>query len=305
MSSSNNNWNRRSFLKTLSLASFYPLMAGAPAIKLGSRDITITKIILQEAKGMRPTPVAPNAYAKYRGREVSENVLRIQTDKGIEGVTELYADPQKKKSMLKQLLGKNPFDLYTWSGDWVTGPNPEHEQLVDQLYGADMAIFDIFGKVMNKPVADILGRRVRDTVPIYDSSLYMEDLLTEEQRRGLIYLDNGHPENPDRYTYPDEFSPAMLENNARVTITGHTHVQGVREFEEGVVMNPGSVGQPRDGDPAAAFAVLDIGDGDDASGTSKITVETHRVSYDIDRVIDAVEDAGLPEKIGTRLRSGR
>ena len=122
---------------------------------------------------------------------------------------------------------------------------------------------------------------------------------------GDILLVHGHPENPDRYTYPDEFSPAMLGNNARVTITGHTHVQGVREFEEGVVMNPGSVGQPRDGDPAAAFAVLDIGDGDDASGISEITVETHRVSYDIDRVIDAVEDAGLPEKIGTRLRSGR
>ena len=122
---------------------------------------------------------------------------------------------------------------------------------------------------------------------------------------GDILLVHGHPENPDRYTYPDEFSPAMLENNARVTITGHTHVQGVREFEEGVVMNPGSVGQPRDGDPAAAFAVLDIGDGDDAGGISEITVETHRVSYDINRVIGAVEDAGLPEKIGTRLRSGR
>jgi diadenosine tetraphosphatase ApaH/serine/threonine PP2A family protein phosphatase len=70
-------------------------------------------------------------------------------------------------------------------------------------------------------------------------------------------------------------------------------------------MNPGSVGQPRDGDPEAAFAVLDIGDGDDAGGISEITVETHRVSYDIDRVIDAVEGAGLPEKIGTRLRQGR
>ena len=131
--------------------------------------------------------------------------------------------------------------------------------------------------------------------------------LSETRRcfDGHLRLVHGHPENPDRYTYPDEFSPAMLENDARVTITGHTHVQGVREFEEGIVMNPGSVGQPRDGDPDAAFAVLDISDSDDAGGTATIDVETHRVSYDIDRVIDAVEDAGLPEKIGTRLRSGR
>ena len=121
---------------------------------------------------------------------------------------------------------------------------------------------------------------------------------------GEILIVHGHPENPDRYTYPDEFTPGMLEDNARVTITGHTHVQGVREFKEGVVMNPGSVGQPRDGDPEAAFAVLDIDEGGDAD-TANVDVETHRVTYDIDRVINAVEDAGLPEKIGTRLRDGR
>ena len=116
---------------------------------------------------------------------------------------------------------------------------------------------------------------------------------------GEILLVHGHPEDPDRYTYPKEFEPAMLEGDARVTITGHTHVQGVREFDAGVVMNPGSVGQPRDGDPDAAFAVLTI---DDAG---RIDVDTHRVAYDIDRVVDAVEEAELPKKIGTRLRDGR
>ena len=117
---------------------------------------------------------------------------------------------------------------------------------------------------------------------------------------GDILIVHGHPDNPDRYTYPDEFSPEMLDGDARVTITGHTHVQGVREFGEGVVLNPGSVGQPRDSDPDAAFAVVEIDD-----ETGDIEVETHRVSYDIDRVVDAVDEAGLPEKIGRRLRSGR
>jgi diadenosine tetraphosphatase ApaH/serine/threonine PP2A family protein phosphatase len=61
-------------------------------------------------------------------------------------------------------------------------------------------------------------------------------------------------------------------------------------------MNPGSVGQPRDGDPRAAYAVLDL---------DEMTVSEHRVSYDIDRVQRAVRDAGLPDRIATRLEEGR
>jgi diadenosine tetraphosphatase ApaH/serine/threonine PP2A family protein phosphatase len=61
-------------------------------------------------------------------------------------------------------------------------------------------------------------------------------------------------------------------------------------------MNPGSVGQPRDGDPRAAYAVLDL---------AAPSVTEHRVPYDVDRVLEAVREAGLPERIGTRLRDGR
>ena len=203
-------------------------------------------------------------------------------------------------------------DQWLCAGD-IVGYNPWPADCLAQVRDLDAAT--VMGN-HDRAVASDTGFRFNSMAAA--GVTYARDELSEDalewldslpNRRtidgGDILLVHGHPENPDRYTYPDEFSPAMLENNARVTITGHTHVQGVREFEEGVVMNPGSVGQPRDGDPAAAFAVLDIGDGDDASGISEITVETRRVSYDIDRVIDAVEDAGLPEKIGTRLRSGR
>jgi putative phosphoesterase len=112
---------------------------------------------------------------------------------------------------------------------------------------------------------------------------------------GRVKLVHGHPDDPDRYTYPDEFSPRMLGDEA-VLVTGHTHVQGHRVFDEGVVMNPGSVGQPRDGDPRAAYAVVDLDAG---------TVDERRVDYDVDAVVDAVETVGLPERIGTRLYDGR
>jgi putative phosphoesterase len=112
---------------------------------------------------------------------------------------------------------------------------------------------------------------------------------------GRVRVVHGHPEDPDRYTYPREFGPDLLDG-ADALVMGHTHVQHHEVYEEGVVLNPGSVGQPRDGDPDAAYAVLDL---DDAS------VKERRVSYDVERVIETVEEAGLPERIGTRLREGQ
>lgn len=112
---------------------------------------------------------------------------------------------------------------------------------------------------------------------------------------GRVRLVHDHPERRDHYTYPDEFDPALL-GDEDVLVLGHTHVQAYERFDEGIVMNPGSVGQPRDRDPDAAYAILDL---------EELTVEERRVEYDVEAVVEAVEEAGLPERIGTRLREGR
>lgn len=114
---------------------------------------------------------------------------------------------------------------------------------------------------------------------------------------GRVRVVHGHPDDPDRYTYPEEFEPGML-GSADVLVTGHTHVQGARTFDEGVVVNPGSVGQPRDGDPRAAYAVVDI----DAEPPA---VEERRVPYEIDRVVARIRDVGLPERSAERLYVGQ
>jgi putative phosphoesterase len=111
---------------------------------------------------------------------------------------------------------------------------------------------------------------------------------------GRLKIVHGHPEDPDRYTYPGEFGPGLL-GEEDLLVLGHTHVQHHETHDEGIVCNPGSVGQPRDGDPRAAYAVVDLAAG---------RVEEYRVEYDIDRVVAAVAEAGLPERIGTRLRAG-
>jgi putative phosphoesterase len=112
---------------------------------------------------------------------------------------------------------------------------------------------------------------------------------------GRVRLVHGHPDDPDRYTYPDEFAASML-GDEDVLVLGHTHVQAHEVFDEGIVLNPGSVGQPRDGDPRAAYALLDLDD---------LSVAERRVEYDIDAVVSAVRDAGLPDRIGQRLYEGR
>jgi putative phosphoesterase len=121
------------------------------------------------------------------------------------------------------------------------------------------------------------------------------------QERETVFADvrvkvvHGAPGAPDRYTYPREFSPSLL-GGEDVLVMGHTHVQGKEVYDEGVVVNPGSVGQPRDGDPRAAYALLDGGTGE---------VELRRVEYPVSHVQDEIRRAGLPESLAERLVEGR
>jgi len=61
------------------------------------------------------------------------------------------------------------------------------------------------------------------------------------------------------------------------------------------LVNPGSVGQPRDGDPRAAWLMLDTGDW---------TATFRRVEYPIDEAARAIVDAGLPRSLADRLFQG-
>lgn len=86
----------------------------------------------------------------------------------------------------------------------------------------------------------------------------------------------------DDYLY--SLSPADLPGGQRFYFAGHTHVQHLAHFENKTFCNPGAVGQPRDGDPRAAFAVLQDGE-----------ITLHRVAYDIEETVRAMQRAGYEE----------
>jgi predicted phosphodiesterase len=80
--------------------------------------------------------------------------------------------------------------------------------------------------------------------------------------------------------------------------TGETRSDGsVLDLSEGEwLLNPGSVGQPRDGDPRAAWLELDL---------DRATAHYHRIEYDIDGAAAAIREARLPDSLAERLSFGQ
>lgn len=195
-----------------------------------------------------------------------------------------------------------PVDALVCAGD-VVGYNPWPGECVDVVRERDVPT--VMG---NHDRAVVTGNAswfnamaaagVRYTRGVIgEDQLSWLDALPAERHLfdGRLTVVHGHPDDPNHYTRPHEFDPDLLRGEAAL-VMGHTHIQHHEVYDEGIVMNPGSVGQPRDGDPRAAYAVLDLSEG---------TVDDKRVAYDIDRVVERVREAGLPERIGTRLYAGR
>jgi putative phosphoesterase len=113
---------------------------------------------------------------------------------------------------------------------------------------------------------------------------------------------HGSPMSPSyEYVYPEEAglrTEEFLEfTGADLLILGHTHIPYLIRLGERLLLNPGSVGQPRDGDPKASYALLDIDEG-------RVEVIHRRVEYDIDGVADRIRRRGIPEFLAARLYSG-
>ena len=230
----------------------------------------------------------------------------------------VLSDIHGNEVALRAVLADMPsVDGLVCAGD-VVGYNPWHAACVDAIAAPESGpVADSDAALLDGTVPTVQGNHDRavatDHAPHFnhmaaaavdhardqltdDQLAWLDDLPTERRvLDGRVKIVHGHPDDPDHYTRPGEFGPALLGDEDAL-IMGHTHVQHHERYDEGIVLNPGSVGQPRDDDPTAAYAVLDVAEG---------TVEERRVDYDTDAVIQAVEDAGLPRQIGFRLTQGR
>lgn len=155
-----------------------------------------------------------------------------------------------------------------------------------------------------------------------DNLAYLQQLPQGPLVTDGLALVHGAFHDEDEYVFaPAQALDGLLESPASVTFFGHTHFQGGFSFRDTkleviqlrpdpganfaalrvepntrYLLNPGSIGQPRDGDPRAAFAIADMDHG---------VVEFWRVPYDIEAVQLRMERAGLPEPLVLRLAFGR
>lgn len=134
-------------------------------------------------------------------------------------------------------------------------------------------------------------------------------LPLDEELEGF-FLCHSYPANPGSWTYVLRRVQALASVNARpdcISLIGHTHMPGgwmedgnytekpSGDLERIRILNAGSVGQPRDRDPRAAFLVIDTGAG---------TWEHCRVDYSIDDAAAGIREASLPPVLGDRLYTG-
>lgn len=107
--------------------------------------------------------------------------------------------------------------------------------------------------------------------------------VTFDEKR--FYLVHATPRDPfDEYLRNDKSAwEARLSGiDADFILVGHTHLPFTLQLDGPMVINPGSVGQPRDGDPRAAYAIIENG-----------KVELRRVKYDIDATLKHMRDSGI------------
>ena len=159
-----------------------------------------------------------------------------------------------------------------------------------------------------------------------DSKSFLRGLQYQAQepcgRIGYVHSSVPHPESFHYLLRRERIEEHLQEQTQKITFVGHSHLpdcwstDGTKMFclfgyrsgfvsfdlngpeQDKSMVNTGSVGQPRDHDPKASYALLEI-------EGSKLKIMNKKVEYDIETAQARIREAGLPEALATRIEFGR
>ncbi|MDK2853165.1 MAG: hypothetical protein PWQ92_59 [Thermococcaceae archaeon] len=160
-------------------------------------------------------------------------------------------------------------------------------------YGANPnEVVEFFRKEMEKrEILCVRGIEFLRKLPV-------RQLFKTEKEDFLII--HGSPRAPlEEYLFPwlpdSEFVEVLKYFREKNLVVGHTHMQMLKDIQGRRIINPGGVGQPRDGDWRAAYALIDTESGE---------IIFERAEYDVDAAARKIVEAGLPKFLAYRLYEG-
>jgi len=236
-------------------------------------------------------------------------------------VSDIHGNLHALRAVLEAIAGEE-VDAIWCLGDLVGyGPRP-NECCAEVERAAALCLvgnhdLGVLGRIPLEDFSDDAADAARwsQTVLTAEARQYLERLASLAAADG-IELFHASPRDPVwEYILGDEAARAAFAlTSAPLVLVGHSHVALAFVFEDGSVegtlapdgaeidlssrrwlLNPGSVGQPRDGDPRAAYLVLDL----DARRAL-----FRRVPYPIERTQEEIRERGLPEPLAARLAHG-
>jgi predicted phosphodiesterase len=212
----------------------------------------------------------------------------------------------------------------TWVLGDIVGYGPEPNEVVRELQamGARSVLGNHDGAAIGTVDAAYFNPEARTAIEwtaqaVDPNARAYLSTLPEVRREGQLTAVHGSPRDPIwEYIVSSSVAAENLAHfETRVCLFGHTHLpvifcahgngieivaatpEAPQRIDAGrALVNPGSVGQPRDGDPASSYLVLD---------TESDAVEFRRVRYDIERTQRNMIRAGLPARLAERLSYGR
>jgi predicted phosphodiesterase len=241
-------------------------------------------------------------------------------------LSDIHANIEALDSVLDDARGQ--FDRIVCCGDLV-GYNPDPALVVDWARdncehvvrgNHDKVVAGIDDLEWFNPTAQTSARWTQQQLSS-DQLQYLRELAQGPMALAGFQIFHGAPFDEDEYLLSADLAAqsfSMLE--LPLSFFGHSHLQGaffqkrrnigiVRQVKAGeretvieleadtsYLINPGSVGQPRDGDPRAAYALYEA---------EERLVRLRRVEYPIARTAEKIKSAGLPDTLGLRLFQGQ
>jgi predicted phosphodiesterase len=240
-------------------------------------------------------------------------------------VSDLHSNAEALRAVLSRVRRKR-YDHIVCLGDFV-GYGAQPNQVLDTM--RTMRLRKLYIRGNHDRVAAGIDSADGFNPPAKHAALWTRDHLSAVNQRfleklavgpvtkGDVVACHGSPHDEDEYVFNEAHAAQVFaQHEGQFILYGHTHlpvifacnehgrvsgalVRGDATFRLDpslrYLINPGSVGQPRDRNPHASFAIFD---------RSKLTVQFFRVPYDVAKTQASIRKAGLPRILADRLASG-